>query len=381
MKLNEERIIFLSKQIDQIFVKIKNLDILKKNLKSKISQLNELYKSLIKKNKKNNYMIYSLDSFKFQIKTIEIQLDNISKYNLLLINRIYYDFYRILNFILSYLKPKLPAELLANSKISMDKFPKYDYLDNFKIYPNSIVKYVFDTILECLKLLIEWKKQKSNTLKNYQMKQRTGVDIESILFSYEHDIFEINYKFNFFAKSLNYLVDLHKKYLERSTSMYMELKVQVDNDFQLDDLLFNDKLEKTEEVDELEQDSALEDSPEEKVNKFNLISPNNFKIKDLNVVKTIKTPSNTEEDKKDSTENQPEQTEQKVENQPELITENQPEQKEEQKEEIKQEQKVENTTEQREIEEIKINSSEIRTSENMSEKKNGNEENGGETNS
>ena len=287
MKLNEDRISFFSKQIDQIFLKIKNLDILKRNLNSKISQLNQLYKSLIKKNSKNNYMIYSLDSFKFQIKTIEIQLENISKYNLMLINRIYYDFYRILNFILSYLKPKLPQELLDKSKISIDKFPKYDYLDNHKIYPNSIVKYVFDTILECLKLLIEWKKQKSQTLKTYKMKQKTGVDIESILFSYEHDIFEINYKFNFFAKSLNYLIDLHKKYIDRITCMYMELKDQVDNDFQLDDLLLSDKLEKTEEIEDFEPDSDLEDSPEEKVNKFNLISPQSFRIINSPIKKNI----------------------------------------------------------------------------------------------
>ena len=68
------------------------------NLEIKIIKLKEIYQNLIKNNNDSKFM-FGLDSFRFQGKLIDLELEEMKKYNILINNRLYCEYYKLDMFI------------------------------------------------------------------------------------------------------------------------------------------------------------------------------------------------------------------------------------------------------------------------------------------
>ena len=132
-KILEDKIIELKKSFDNIEIRFNDIDLIFKSINFKIEKLNQLYANLIQNNKNNPIKIISLDSFNFQVKVIVFNFQNQEKYYNLISNRIYCDFYRLFNNIISYVKETIEDNLIEKLKVRFD-FPKYDFLNLFKAY-------------------------------------------------------------------------------------------------------------------------------------------------------------------------------------------------------------------------------------------------------
>ena len=149
--------------------------------------------------------------------------------------------------------------------------------------------------------------------KTYQMKNKSGIEIENILFTYEHNLVNISQKINFYCKFIEYFIKLHLKYLDRLLSSLKNIKSQIENDFELDETMFM-KTEKTEssEIDnDYESDSVSVGDESYEVELYTNKSPvkqNSFqtKIKEEEVNQTsVNQPLIKEEEVTQTSVNQP----------------------------------------------------------------------------
>ena len=72
------------------------------NLEVKISKLKEIYSNLLKNNNQSSYT-FGLDSLSFQRKLIDVELNHMKQFYLLLNNRIYCEYYKLYKIISIYI--------------------------------------------------------------------------------------------------------------------------------------------------------------------------------------------------------------------------------------------------------------------------------------
>ena len=72
------------------------------NLKKKLDHLKEMHSNMSKSNNKQVFL-FCLDSFYFQYKLFSMDLENLNKFNLLMKNRMYCDYYKLYKLILKYM--------------------------------------------------------------------------------------------------------------------------------------------------------------------------------------------------------------------------------------------------------------------------------------
>ena len=74
--------------------KINDINLVIEKLEEKVKYLYNSYKKLFKDNQKK-FMIIGLDNLYFQSKLLSQEINNFKEYYKLIINRIYYDYYRL----------------------------------------------------------------------------------------------------------------------------------------------------------------------------------------------------------------------------------------------------------------------------------------------
>ena len=97
-------------------------------LEEKINNLKEIYNMLVKQNTKK-ILLFCLDSFYFQYKTLIIEMDNIQRYILMLNNRMYGDYYKFYHLILTQ-----TCDTHIIMKESLDDFKKFEHSIELFLY-------------------------------------------------------------------------------------------------------------------------------------------------------------------------------------------------------------------------------------------------------
>ena len=110
----------LVSEFQDIMVLYDNLQSQCLDLKHKLANLKDVYTELIKNNNKRLFL-FCLDSFYFQYKVLNIEMENITKYMSLINNRMYGDYYKLYNIII------LQSEQFnINTKKLTDDMKKYE---------------------------------------------------------------------------------------------------------------------------------------------------------------------------------------------------------------------------------------------------------------
>lgn len=224
LKLNFTHIIDIRAQVISIF------DI----LQQRIDKLKLLYADFIKSNR-DNLFIFGLDSFHFQSKILDIEYDDMKRLFLAINNRIYCEYFKLYNIIVSYvcetIKDKKALEMFSIN----NSFPIYKDLEPFKQYKFEIIQEIHENILLLLSSTNNYIINKEHELKLHQGKQEIGLNIDNFVNTFNYNVTSIRDKTLLFITYVEFFHKLHTKYLRRFATKVQAMYNQINSDITFDE--------------------------------------------------------------------------------------------------------------------------------------------------
>jgi len=175
----------------------------KQIITTKLSHLKTIYADLTKKNTKKMYL-FCLDTFFFQYKTYSIEMENLDKHRVLLNNRMYGDYYKLYNLIISYLKEN--AEELDIEQLEFRTFTAYKDLEPFHEYNLDDIKVIHTTILSFITHLQERYEVNNENIHTYNSRNKVGFSISNFLNTMDYENLLVKQQIGLY---LNYLAFFH----------------------------------------------------------------------------------------------------------------------------------------------------------------------------
>ena len=205
----------------------------------KVKKLNQFYNDFVKTNT-SQLMIFGLDSFNFQNRMIANDISNMKQIKNLLFNRIYADYYKLYNIIISYIKSNLTQSKIYTTLMTANKqFPKYDYLDVSTFYDFGTSNDVFYEIINLVHQLYDYCKNLDTQLQNYTQKKDIGLNIDNFVHTHEYLIFSMKSQIKLYMNYISFFIRVHTKYLQRFITRLKIIHCQLMEDIKLDDVSYN----------------------------------------------------------------------------------------------------------------------------------------------
>ena len=151
-------------------------------VKKKLDRLKQIYSDMISTNSNKKIFLFCLESFNFQIKSFSVDTDNLHKSLLLVSNRVYCDYYKLLKLIRAtfeeykYAFPKDLADL-----------PTYDVLNPMFEYSVDDITKIHANVCLLIYVLIEYYDNNCDNIESYNVKSQTGICIFNFIKTLEYD--------------------------------------------------------------------------------------------------------------------------------------------------------------------------------------------------
>jgi len=173
-----------------------------------------------------------------------MEIDNIEQCRILINNRMYCDYYKLYNIIITDIKEKR-NEIQIDSIIKKDG-PIYKDLDPFQEYKIDDIRLLHSNIMLLINELFNQANTKNNTIHNYNEKSRIGFSISNFINTLEYDNRLLNEQISLYINYLSFFHISQKKLLKR---LHMKL---------------NDFFKEVNENVDINQTFSIEDIQEEK---------------------------------------------------------------------------------------------------------------------
>lgn len=177
-----------------------------------ISKLKENYNELIKVNNKKIFL-FCLDSFYFQYKILTTEITNLSQLLQLVNNRIYGDYYKLYNIIISQSKENNIFTQTMNTET--DKFPVYKDLEPFYQYKMSDIVNIHNDIVLIMNELYELYVSKQKITHNYSDTTNLGITISNFINTLEYENSILRELIDLFARYLSFFHSSQKENLNK----------------------------------------------------------------------------------------------------------------------------------------------------------------------
>ena len=202
-------------------------------LDGRIKKIKQIYSEFIQTNREQLF-IFTLDSFYFQSKLIDIEYEDILRVFHSITNRMYCDYYKLFKIIIDYVFKNIPDKKLIELIHVNDHFPVYKDLEPFKQYDFQYIQNLHEIILVILTYLYGHITNKEHDLKIYQTKNKIGLHIDSFVNTFNFNNTVMKEKINLFVTYIEFFHKLHTKYFRRFTTKTHLLLSQINNDIKLD---------------------------------------------------------------------------------------------------------------------------------------------------
>jgi len=240
--------LFSVKNIHKMDVRLNNLkptftqivDLKDENIKTfatladKMKKLKEFYADFIKNNK-NNLFMFGLDSFHFQEKIIDIEHEDMHRLFDAIVNRMYCEYYKLCKIIVDYIQKNIPDKKIIELTTMNMNFPIYKDLEPFKKYDFDNIQNLHENLLVLLQGIYGYYLNKEHELKNHQIKNSIGLNIDNFVNTFQFNNIVIREKLTLFITYLEFFHKLHTKYLKRFTTKLQLMVSQVTNDIKFED--------------------------------------------------------------------------------------------------------------------------------------------------
>jgi len=183
------------------------------NIDEKINHLKILYQNLVKTNTKKIFL-FCLDSFYFKYKTLVIESDNLSKFTSLIHNRMYGDYYKLYNIILTQFNDsgiEFPGLFSEYSK----KYPAYKDLEPFHEYKMSDVIAIHSDILNLINCHYKHYLGKEQNINTHSTATRVGTSITSFMQTLEYENVLVREQITIYVNYLTFFHNSQREYLDK----------------------------------------------------------------------------------------------------------------------------------------------------------------------
>lgn len=231
--------------MDERFTKLKNtfMDILQikesniamlQVLTTRIKKIKECYTDFISTNQ-DTLSVFTLDSFHFQGRLIDIEYEDMTRIFLSITNRMYCDYYKLFKIIVEYIEENIQDKKLVELiQINKNQYPVYKDLEPFRQYELQHIQNLHELLLVILHYLNGFVIKKEHDLHQYQFKNKIGFNIGSFVHSFNYNNIVMKEKLNLFVTFIEFFHISHIKYLRRFTTKLQLMLSQVNNDIKLE---------------------------------------------------------------------------------------------------------------------------------------------------
>ena len=230
----------ISKDIDDIQVKFKDLVSFRSRIQSLFDHLEErqetlqtIHDELIKLNT-SKLFVFSLDSLQFQQNIIHIESNNMRQIYEILSNRLYGDYYKLYQLI----KSNIDNNKNINKtlfKLPVDHtYPKYKDLDIYCEYDFSHVEQLFRDIEQLVASYRLYNQSLYTQLDSYREKQKEGLNINNFVFAFENCANDVKNTTDLFVKTFDHFTTIHKNYLNKFLIRMNSFNTEVSKDIKVE---------------------------------------------------------------------------------------------------------------------------------------------------
>jgi|LauGreDrversion2_2_1035103.scaffolds.fasta_scaffold04241_4 hypothetical protein len=183
-------------------------------LTSKLNALKGTYSQLVKTNSKKIFL-FCLDSFYFQYKILTFEMDNINRFSSLINNRMYGDYYKLYNIVLTQMQEPFRSEVGTTNT-----YAAYKELEPFLEYKMSDIIHLHRDILRVLHFLHQKFNEKQVNIQTYSDEINVGRSITSFLHTHEYENTLLREQIMLYV---NYLEFFHTTQTNYMTKLFMHL--------------------------------------------------------------------------------------------------------------------------------------------------------------
>jgi hypothetical protein len=182
-----------------------------KNIQHELEKLKQTHNTLIKENNKKIF-IFCLDSFYFQYRILYQEMEDLSRFIIILNNRMYGEYYKLYNIIVTQLNE---SNIFLQSIVHPKKYPVYKDLEQLKEYSIADISEIHDTILNIINELYIYYSSKQQTVKDYSHTSNINMSINNFIHTLEYENTLIREQLYLYVSYIDFFHSMQKRYLEK----------------------------------------------------------------------------------------------------------------------------------------------------------------------
>jgi len=230
----------LQNNFDSILLLNHKIEHEKQLMANKLTKLKEMHTTMSKSNSKQIFL-FCLDSFYFQYKTFAIELDNLNKFNMMMKNRIYCDYYKLYKLIMRYISEN--KEELQSIGTTQTVLPAYKDLEPYFDYGIENVKMVHNMMLVNIKDMYNVVIEKETTISQYTSKTHAGYSISNFVNTLNHENNVLKAQIDLYLNYISFFHISQKKQIKRLYQNYNDFNKEIENNLNSDHAFSFDDLE------------------------------------------------------------------------------------------------------------------------------------------
>tara|TARA_B100000900_G_scaffold152804_3_gene129768 strand:+ start:1527 stop:2459 length:933 start_codon:yes stop_codon:yes gene_type:complete len=230
----------LQNNFDSILLLNNKIEHEKQLMANKLTKLKEMHTTMSKSNSKQIFL-FCLDSFYFQYKTFAIELDNLNKFNMMIKNRIYCDYYKLYKLIIKYITEN--KEELQSIRTSQTELPVYKDLEPYYDYGIENIKMAHNMMLTNIKDMYNIVIEKEATISQYTSKTHAGYSISNFVNTLNHENHVLKAQIDLYLNYISFFHISQKKQIKRLYQNYNDFNKEIENNLNSDHAFSFDDLE------------------------------------------------------------------------------------------------------------------------------------------
>jgi hypothetical protein len=196
-------------------------------IQGKLAELKEIYNKLIKDNNKKIFL-FCLDSFYFQYKVLNHEMENLSRYISLINNRMYGDYYKLYNIIiLQSTQCNIDTKKIADQ---LKKYPTYKDLEPFHEYDIDHTKNIHQEILVVINQLYSFYSNKESSINEYNGNTNIGISIANFINTLEYENTLVREQIGLYSGYVTFFHNTQRTYLSKLLSKVRNFQQEIEED-------------------------------------------------------------------------------------------------------------------------------------------------------
>ena len=231
---------------------VQQVSYIKKSIVFKLEQLKHIYADMVKMNNNKKIFLICLESFHFQYKVLNVELDNLERVYLLLTNRAYYDYsctYGLLHKLYEEYGVSVPTKQAHKPYKDLEPFAEYELEDIYLVHDNAV------ELLDGLKARFA---ENSDIITTYKTKLLTGIHILSFVKTLEYDNNVLHDRIQLYDSYFQFYYDSQLKYFSGLLAKLKAFMAQIDSEIRIPE---EATIEESDTITQISEDACIVQEP------------------------------------------------------------------------------------------------------------------------